>query len=230
MHFFAFFCPFHFEPFFALVSTALSELFSLLMSVTQPEAGAQAHTNDEEEENEPNLLENDSDDDEPKAKKSKTSLNYRAKTTPASRARQYPPGTFEPRGETMWCMACQKPVDYKRKSVADAHLKTPAHKAKAKCKKKEKQPVQTTQPVGAENPVAILTPGSSGNTMQSSLKDMLKARLCRLLASPVTPLESFSAGGDPTQSMAGRYTTCLCSFSPWAAQKSKFSKLIFLIL
>ena len=23
------------------------------------------------------------------------------------------------------------------------------------------------------------------------------------------------------------YTTCLCSFSPWAAQKSKFSKLIF---
>ena len=22
------------------------------------------------------------------------------------------------------------------------------------------------------------------------------------------------------------YTTCLCSFSPWAAQKSKFSKLI----
>ena len=24
-------------------------------------------------------------------------------------------------------------------------------------------------------------------------------------------------------------TTCLCSFSPWAAQKSKFSKLIFLI-
>ena len=26
------------------------------------------------------------------------------------------------------------------------------------------------------------------------------------------------------------YTTCLCSFSPWTAQKSKFSKLIFLIL
>ena len=25
------------------------------------------------------------------------------------------------------------------------------------------------------------------------------------------------------------YTTCLCSFSPWAAQKSKFSKLIFRI-
>ena len=152
------------------------------MSMTQPEAGAQAHTNDEEEENEPDLLESDSDDDEPKAKKSKTSLNYGAKTTPASRARQYPPGTFEPRGESMWCMACQKPVDYKRKSVADAHLKTPAHKAKAKCKKKEKQPVQTTQPVGAENragaenPVAILTPGSSGNTMQPSLKDMLKAR------------------------------------------------------
>ena len=27
-----------------------------------------------------------------------------------------------------------------------------------------------------------------------------------------------------------RYTTCLCSFSPWTAQKSKFSKLILLIL
>ena len=26
------------------------------------------------------------------------------------------------------------------------------------------------------------------------------------------------------------YTTCLCSFPPWAAQKSKFSILIFLIL
>ena len=26
------------------------------------------------------------------------------------------------------------------------------------------------------------------------------------------------------------YTTCSCSFSPWAAQKSKFSKLLFLIL
>ena len=26
------------------------------------------------------------------------------------------------------------------------------------------------------------------------------------------------------------YTTCLCSFSPWAAQKSKFPKLIFSIL
>ena len=25
------------------------------------------------------------------------------------------------------------------------------------------------------------------------------------------------------------YTTCLCSFSPWAAQKSKFWKLVFLI-
>ena len=26
------------------------------------------------------------------------------------------------------------------------------------------------------------------------------------------------------------YTTCSCSFSPWAAQKSKFLKLVFLIL
>ena len=26
------------------------------------------------------------------------------------------------------------------------------------------------------------------------------------------------------------YTTCLCGFSPWATQKSKFSKLTFLIL
>ena len=26
------------------------------------------------------------------------------------------------------------------------------------------------------------------------------------------------------------YTTCLCSFSLWTAQKSKFSKLIFLML
>ena len=26
------------------------------------------------------------------------------------------------------------------------------------------------------------------------------------------------------------YTTCLCSFSPWTAQKSKFPKLVFLIL
>ena len=26
------------------------------------------------------------------------------------------------------------------------------------------------------------------------------------------------------------YTTCLCSFSPWAAQKSKFLKLVFWIL
>ena len=25
------------------------------------------------------------------------------------------------------------------------------------------------------------------------------------------------------------YTTCLCIFSPWTAEKSKFSKLIFLI-
>ena len=26
------------------------------------------------------------------------------------------------------------------------------------------------------------------------------------------------------------YTTCLCSFSPWAPQKSKFLKLVFVIL
>ena len=26
------------------------------------------------------------------------------------------------------------------------------------------------------------------------------------------------------------YTTCLCSFAPWAAQKLKFSKLVFMIL
>ena len=26
------------------------------------------------------------------------------------------------------------------------------------------------------------------------------------------------------------YTTCLCSLSPWTAQKSKFLKLVFLIL
>ena len=142
--FFALFTLSHFFALFALFCTffctcfhcPVRVVFALLMSVTQPEAGAQVHTNDEEEENEPDLLENDSDDDEPKAKKAKTSLNYGAKTTPASRARPYPPSTFEPRGESMWCVACQKPVDYKRKSVADAHLKTPAHKAKAKCKKK----------------------------------------------------------------------------------------------
>ena len=147
MHFFAFFLHFpisnhflHFLHFFVFFCTCfhcpVRVAFALLMSVTQPEAGAQVHTNDEEEENEPDLLENDSDDDEPKAKKVKTSLNYGAKTTSASRAWQYPPGTFEPSGESMWCVACQKPVDYKRKSVADAHSKTPAHKAKAECKKK----------------------------------------------------------------------------------------------
>ena len=29
--------------------------------------------------------------------------------------------------------------------------------------------------------------------------------------------------------LGDKYTTCLCSFSPWRAQKSKFSKLVFLI-
>ena len=146
MHFFAFFSLFtlslflhflHFPPFFCTCfHCPVRVVFALLMFVMQPKASAQVHTNDEEEENEPDLLENDSDDDEPKAKKAKTSLNYGAKTTPASRAWQYPPGTFEPCGESMWCVACQKPVESKQKSVADAHLKTPAHKAKAKCKKK----------------------------------------------------------------------------------------------
>ena len=28
----------------------------------------------------------------------------------------------------------------------------------------------------------------------------------------------------------GWYATCLCSFSPWAAQKSKFLRLVFLVL
>ena len=36
-------------------------------------------------------------------------------------------------------------------------------------------------------------------------------------------------GGGGSQGM-GTHTTCSCSFSPWAAQKSKFSKLVFLIL
>ena len=44
---------------------------------------------------------------EPERKKVK--LNYGARTTPASRARQYLSGTFEVRGDCMWCCACQKP-------------------------------------------------------------------------------------------------------------------------
>ena len=43
MHFFAFFCTCFHCP--------VRVVFALLMSVTQPEAGAQVHTNDEEEEN-----------------------------------------------------------------------------------------------------------------------------------------------------------------------------------
>ena len=45
LHFFAFFCTCFHCP--------VRVVFALLMSVTQPEAGAQVHTNDEEEENEP---------------------------------------------------------------------------------------------------------------------------------------------------------------------------------
>ena len=72
LHFFAFFCTCFHCP--------VTVVFAFLMSVTQPEAGAQAHTNDEEEENEPDLLESDSDDDEPKAKKSKTSAFLQVET------------------------------------------------------------------------------------------------------------------------------------------------------
>ena len=35
-------------------------------------------------------------------RKKKVRLNYGSKTTPASRARQYPPGTFEVRADSMW--------------------------------------------------------------------------------------------------------------------------------
>ena len=45
LHFFAFFCTCFHCP--------VRVVFALLMYVTQPEAGAQVHTNDEEEENEP---------------------------------------------------------------------------------------------------------------------------------------------------------------------------------
>lgn len=48
--------------------------------------------------------------EEPGNKKRK--FNYGSKTTPASRARQFPANTFEVRGDAMWCCACQKPVDH----------------------------------------------------------------------------------------------------------------------
>ena len=44
--------------------------------------------------------------------------------------------------------------------------------------------------------------------------------------SPYLRIRSGWGGGLPRD----WYTTCLCSFSPWAAQKSKFLKLVFLIL
>ena len=37
-------------------------------------------------------------------------------------------------------------------------------------------------------------------------------------------------GGGLSQGMGTQPTTCFCSFSPWTAQKSKFSKLVFMIL
>ena len=40
------------------------------------------------------------------------------------------------------------------------------------------------------------------------------------------PRDGLRGGGLPRNG----YTTCLCSFSPWAAQNSKFWKLIFMIL
>ena len=43
---------------------------------------------------------------------------------------------------------------------------------------------------------------------------------------PIWVLGSGGGGGVPRD----WYTTCLCSFSLWTAQKSKFSKLVFLIL
>ena len=79
-------------------------------------------------------LTDDEGDDEPdleepeEPEKKKVKLNYGAKTTPASRARQYPSSTFEVRGDCMWCCACQKPVCHTRKSIADQHLDRPSHK------------------------------------------------------------------------------------------------------
>ena len=45
--------------------------------------------------------------------------------------------------------------------------------------------------------------------------------------SPYLGIRSRGGGGGLPRD---RYTTCLCSFSPWAAQNSKFLKLVFLIL
>ena len=126
----------------------ITAICTLLMFVTWSEvAKVVEFAKDEDEDREPNLLGSGSDmhDDEPRAKKTKLSLNYGAKTTPASRAWQYPPCTFEPRSDCMWCVACQNLVDYKRKCVAGAHMKAPKHQAKANRKKKEKQPIETTQ-------------------------------------------------------------------------------------
>ena len=44
---------------------------------------------------------------------------------------------------------------------------------------------------------------------------------------PCQRLEVIVSTNNGLHECMGRYTTCSCSFSPWAAQKSKFSKWIF---
>ena len=75
---------------------------------------------DGEGDSEPDLEE----PEEPEKKKVK--LNYGAKATPASRARQYLSGIFEVRGDCMWCCVCQKAVCHTRKNTADQQLARPS--------------------------------------------------------------------------------------------------------
>ena len=51
--------------------------------------------------------------------------------TAAKRALQFPE-VMEVRGESMWCIACECPVNFNEKCIASQHCRSEKHKANAK--------------------------------------------------------------------------------------------------
>ena len=169
--FFAFFCI-CFAFGFLLMSQSMDKFVS--RGVANDVAADVDHTpklTDGEGDSEPDLEE----PEEPEKKKVK--LNYGAKTTPAPRARQYPSGTFEVRGDCMWCCACQKPVCHTRKSTADQHLSRPSHKKKEKAMQKVKEPESSTAPTATPaTPSTKVIEGPVAPKVQGDVKKMMSVR------------------------------------------------------
>ena len=166
--FFAFFCIcFAFS--FLLMSQSMDKFVSRgVANDAAADVDDTPELHDGEGDNEPDLEE----PEEPEKKKVK--LNYGAKTTPASRARQYPSGTFEVQGDCMWCCACQKPVCHTRKSIADQHLDRPSHKKKEKAMQKVKEPESGTAPTATPaTPSTKVIEGPVAPKVQGDVKKVM---------------------------------------------------------